>query len=136
MAAAVQIVDGLNVAPRGSPHRQTTLRITDFFEPADERRIRVGISRHKKDAYYSPRHRHNFDQVRFTIEGQVKYGPITTQPGDCLYFPEGASSGPRSFTGTEARRLRSKPRAPGCPTSPPRPTLSAAPPEGPRRPDS
>ena len=89
MAAEVQIVDGLNVAPRVSPHRQTTLRITDFFELADERRIRVGISRHKKDDYYSPRHRHNFDQVRFTIEGQVKYGPITTQAGDCLYFPEG-----------------------------------------------
>jgi len=102
MPAEVMIVDGLNVAPRVSPHRQTTLRITDFFELTDERRIRIGISRHQKGAYYSPRHRHNFDQVRFTIAGGVKYGPIQTQPGDCIYFPEGVFYGPTEIASDEA----------------------------------
>src|SRR5262245_37571678 len=94
MSTEVIVVDGLNVRPRVSPHRQTTLRITDFFEVTDERRLRLGISRHEKGNYYSPRHRHNFDQVRFTIAGSVKYGPIQTQAGDCIYFPEGVAYGP------------------------------------------
>ena len=102
MSAEVMVVDGLNVAPRVSPHRQTTLRITDLFEVSDERRIRIGISRHRKDDYYSPRHRHNFDQVRFTIAGQVKYGPFQTQPGDCIYFPEGVFYGPTEIASEEA----------------------------------
>jgi uncharacterized RmlC-like cupin family protein len=126
MAAEVQIVDGLNVAPRVSPHRQTTLRITDFFELADERRIRVGISRHKKDDYYSPRHRHNFDQVRFTIEGQVKYGPITTQAGDCLYFPEGVFYGPTEIHSDEALTMTIQTQGPSWSYFPHRPDLERA----------
>jgi hypothetical protein len=102
MTPEVVVVDGLNVRPRVSPHRQTTLRITDLFEVADERRIRVGLSRHRQGAYYSPRHRHNFDQVRFTLEGRVKYGPIQTQPGDCVYFPEGVFYGPTEILADEA----------------------------------
>ncbi len=102
MAAEVMVVDGLNVVPRVSPHRQTTLRITDFFEVADERRVRIGISRHEKGAYYSPRHRHNFDQVRFTIAGRVRYGALQTQPGDALYFPEGVFYGPTEIISDEA----------------------------------
>jgi len=102
MAPEVIVVDGLNVAPRVSPHRQTTLRITDLFELTDERRVRIGISRHKKGAYYSPRHRHNFDQVRFTMEGQVKYGPIQTQAFDAVYFPEGVFYGPTEIASDEA----------------------------------
>ncbi len=126
MAAEVMIVDGLNVAPRVSPHRQTTLRITDLFEVADERRIRVGISRHKKDAYYSPRHRHNFDQVRFTIEGSVKYGPIVTQPGDCLYFPEGVFYGPTEIASDEALTMTIQSQGPSWSYFPPRPDLERA----------
>lgn len=102
MAAEVMVVDGLNVKPRVSKHRQTTLRITDFFELTDERRLRLGISRHRREDYYSPRHRHNFDQVRFTIEGRVKYGPIETQAGDCLYFPEGVAYGPTEIASEDA----------------------------------
>jgi len=102
MAPEVVIFDGLNVAPRVSPHRKTTLRITDLFEMADERRLRTGLSRHSKGAYYSPRHRHNFDQVRFTLEGAVKYGPIQTQAGDAVYFPEGVFYGPTEIVSEEA----------------------------------
>ena len=101
MAAEVMIVDGLNVVPRVSHHRETTLRITDFFEVADERRIRIGLSRHRKEAYYSPRHRHNFDQVRFTIAGRPKYGPFQTEPGDAIYFPEGVFYGPTELHSEE-----------------------------------
>ncbi|HKV06019.1 MAG TPA: hypothetical protein VJO53_13060 [Candidatus Acidoferrales bacterium] len=47
--------------------------------------------------YYAPRHRHNFDQVRYQIEGDfdfAEYGVMT--PGCVAYFPEGTYYGPQS----------------------------------------
>ena len=48
------------------------------------------------ETYYSPRHRHNFDQVRYQIEGDFD---LTTDgimhPGDVAYFPEGTRYGPQ-----------------------------------------
>lgn len=49
------------------------------------------------DTYYSPRHRHNFDQIRYQIEGEFdfaadgKMGPATIG-----YFPESTYYGPQS----------------------------------------
>jgi hypothetical protein len=46
-------------------------------------------------AVSGPRHRHNFDQVRFCLEGRVNYGPDRwIDPGELAYFPEGAHYGP------------------------------------------
>jgi len=123
MAPEVVIFDGLNVAPRVSPHRKTTLRITDLFEMADERRLRTGLSRHSKGAYYSPRHRHNFDQVRFTLEGAVKYGPIQTQAGDAVYFPEGVFYGPTEIVSEEALTWTIQTQGPSWGFFPDRPLL-------------
>jgi mannose-6-phosphate isomerase-like protein (cupin superfamily) len=123
MAAEVVVFDGLNVAPRVSPHRKTTLRITDLFEMADERRLRTGLSRHQKGAYYSPRHRHNFDQVRFTLEGSVKYGPLQTQAGDAVYFPEGVFYGPTEIVSEEALTLTIQTQGPSWGFFPDRPLL-------------
>ena len=47
--------------------------------------------------YYSPRHRHNFDQVRYQLEGVFDYeadGKLA--PGELGYFPEGTRYGPQS----------------------------------------
>jgi hypothetical protein len=44
----------------------------------------------------SPRHRHNFDQVRFQLEGTYDFasdGQMT--PGSIAYFPEGTRYGPQ-----------------------------------------
>ena len=125
MAAEVVVFDGLNVAPRVSPHRKTTLRITDLFEMADERRLRTGLSRHQKGAYYSPRHRHNFDQVRFTLEGSVKYGPIQTQAGDAVYFPEGVFYGPTEIVSEEALTWTIQTQGPSWGFFPDRPLLES-----------
>ena len=35
-----------------------------------------------------------FDQVRFIVSGQVKYGPLRISGGDVAYFPEGVFYGP------------------------------------------
>src|SRR5437763_7006236 len=46
-------------------------------------------------ARYSPRHRHNIDQVRFTLSGRTKYGPGEVYgPGTVIYVPEGVRYGP------------------------------------------
>jgi len=52
------------------------------------------------DDFDSPRHRHNFDQVRVQIEGDADFardGKMT--PGMVGYFPEGVYYGPQSIAG-------------------------------------
>jgi hypothetical protein len=47
--------------------------------------------------YYSPRHRHNFDQVRFQICGDFDFSTDgVMKPGCVAYFPEGTYYGPQS----------------------------------------
>ena len=45
----------------------------------------------------NPRHRHDFDQVRYYVRGGENYTDQTFGPGDCVYFPEGVRYGP-TFT--------------------------------------
>lgn len=45
------------------------------------------------DTYYSPRHRHNFDQFRYQIEGDFD-SDGEMKPGSLGYFPEGTYYGP------------------------------------------
>lgn len=47
-------------------------------------------------SFKSPRHRHNFDQIRITLEGSTNYGPRhNIEIGDIAYFPEGVHYGPQ-----------------------------------------
>ena len=49
------------------------------------------------DDFVSPRHRHNFEQVRFQIEGVCDFGRDGEMvPGTMGYFPEGVYYGPQS----------------------------------------
>jgi hypothetical protein len=46
--------------------------------------------------YYSPRHRHAWDQVRFCLEGAVPIGrDLKIEAGEVGYFPEGVHYGPQ-----------------------------------------
>ncbi len=50
--------------------------------------------------FFSPRHRHNFDQFRFQIEGDAGFDRDgTMSPGTVGYFPEGTRYGPQSNKG-------------------------------------
>ena len=56
------------------------------------------------DGYFTPRHRHHFDQIRYTLEGQQSLGlgpgvPPDTGPGVCAYTPEGVYYGPQDQKG-------------------------------------
>jgi hypothetical protein len=47
--------------------------------------------------YYSPRHRHNFDQVRYQLDGSFDFaGDGAMKPGSIAYFPEGTYYGPQT----------------------------------------
>lgn len=46
--------------------------------------------------YYSPRHRHAWDQVRFCLEGAIPIGrDVKIEAGEIGYFPEGVHYGPQ-----------------------------------------
>jgi hypothetical protein len=47
--------------------------------------------------YFTPRHRHNFDQIRYCLEGAMNYSPGKDIPrGAVGYFPEGSPYGPQA----------------------------------------
>ena len=56
--------------------------------------------------FESPRHRHNFDQVRVQIAGDAHYGRDgTMREGTIGYFPEGVFYGPTTMTGPSTTLL-------------------------------
>ena len=59
---------------------------------------RLGFSR-QQGPFYSPRHKHNFDQIRMVFGGgAMNYGPDQwIQPGELVYFPEGTPYGPQDY---------------------------------------
>jgi mannose-6-phosphate isomerase-like protein (cupin superfamily) len=68
--------------------------ICEFSSGSDERLIKLAYVRSSREDRYSPIHRHNFDQVRYVVSGEIEYGPLKCRPGDCVYFPEGVFYGP------------------------------------------
>jgi hypothetical protein len=51
------------------------------------------------DGYFTPRHKHNFDQIRFTLEGVQSTGQGDLGPNEIGYFPEGTPYGPQQQEG-------------------------------------
>ena len=48
-------------------------------------------------SFKSPRHRHNFDQLRFSVKDSTNIGPKhNLEEGDLAYFPEGTHYGPQN----------------------------------------
>jgi hypothetical protein len=49
--------------------------------------------------YFTPRHRHNFDQVRLCLSGAMNFAPgRDLKAGTVGYFPEGTFYGPQAMT--------------------------------------
>jgi hypothetical protein len=68
-------------------------RYKGFFDKSRSIGARIG-SLYADPYYLSPRHRHTFQQVRYVVEGKMKYGREVYGVGDCLYLPEGTYYGP------------------------------------------
>lgn len=79
-------------AIRGGDREFKTLLVGEEEAPDNFRVVLV----RQKGKVVSPRHKHNFDQIRFALEGgPASFGPgRTIEPGELAYFPEGAPYGP------------------------------------------
>jgi quercetin dioxygenase-like cupin family protein len=53
-----------------------------------------------EDGWYSPRHKHNFDQIRYVLEGETGFTEWDLHAGECAYFPAGAEYGPQQQRGS------------------------------------
>ena len=99
----MKIVQGDQVEwVRGLEHRGGTFHFRHLIdgEPGTIDNFSLSMGRNDKD-FVSPRHRHNFDQFRFQLEGDLNFardGKMT--PGMVGYFPEGASYGPQTSEAT------------------------------------
>jgi hypothetical protein len=49
--------------------------------------------------FFSPRHCHCWDQLRFVLDGSLNIGQADLEPGDCGYFPETVAYGPQEQAG-------------------------------------
>ena len=48
------------------------------------------------NTYFSPRHRHPWDQIRFCLEGKIPIAKgLYVEGGEIAYFPESARYGPQ-----------------------------------------
>ncbi|HXQ54054.1 MAG TPA: hypothetical protein VN802_23370 [Stellaceae bacterium] len=83
---------------RGLEHRGGMFHFRRLMEgePGTIDNFQLSMGRMGGD-FYSPRHRHNFEQVRFQLEGELDFardGKMKT--GMVGYFPEGMFYGPQS----------------------------------------
>jgi hypothetical protein len=98
----MNIVQGDEVEwKRGLQHRGGTFHYRHLLEgePGTVGNFHLGIGQQEGD-FVSPRHRHNFDQFRYQLEGVSNFnrnGKMTA--GMLGYFPEGAAYGPQSSEG-------------------------------------
>jgi hypothetical protein len=81
---------------RGLEHRGGTFHSRTLVEgrPRTSDNFKFSLSRLGTD-YSGPRHRHNFDQFRYMIEGESDYGDGSLRPGMLGYYPEGVPYGPQ-----------------------------------------
>jgi hypothetical protein len=96
----MQLVQGdeVPVKQRVHQHRVGTFRYQRILagEPGTPGNFVFEIV-HTIDDFFSPRHRHNFDQFRFQLDGEFDFDRNgKMKPGVLGYFPEGAFYGPQS----------------------------------------
>src|SRR5258708_5043062 len=83
---------------RGVNHREGSFRYKDLGQgtPGRPENFYLRMVWTEGD-FFSPRHMHNFDQVRVQIKGKFSFDKDgTMQPGCIGYFPEGTPYGPQA----------------------------------------
>jgi hypothetical protein len=87
---------------RGLEYRGGTFHYRNLMEgdPGTIDNFQLSMGRNDKD-FVSPRHRHNFEQFRFQLEGDLDFDRDgVMKPGMVGYFPEGTYYGPQTSEGT------------------------------------
>lgn len=82
------------VAQRGATAGMAHKRLFEGEESSPDNYMLV-MSREPK-SYFSPRHRHPWDQIRFCLEGKIPIAKgLFIEAGEIGYFPESAHYGPQ-----------------------------------------
>lgn len=83
----------------GFAHRDAKIRFKKLLEGDPKSKANFDLSLVETSAgYTTPRHHHNFEQIRYAIEHTSNYGPKRDIPeGAIAYFPEGAYYGPQNY---------------------------------------
>ncbi|WP_338244287.1 hypothetical protein [Aurantiacibacter hainanensis] len=82
------------VAQRGATAGMAHKRLFEGEEESPDNYMLV-MSR-EPNTYFSPRHRHPWDQIRFCLEGKIPIAKgLFVEPGEIAYFPESAHYGPQ-----------------------------------------
>lgn len=63
-------------------------------EPGTQDNFHFLLARQDGD-FHMPRHRHNFEQIRLPLNGDMNLGKLTLGEGQVGYFPEGGAYGPQ-----------------------------------------
>jgi len=83
-------------------------------EPESPDNFMLVLGRQDSD-FYMPRHRHNFEQIRLPLEGDMNIGDgITLKEGQVGYFPEGLPYGPQDDRGQRLQLVLQFGGASGC----------------------
>jgi hypothetical protein len=84
-----------------SPHRSRGILVKNIFQRNVEgRSVEFNVTDFDGSEFYSPPHRHNFDQIRIQLEGQMSYGGKHKLKERMVgYYPEGTWYGPMSCEG-------------------------------------
>ncbi|MCJ1387861.1 hypothetical protein MMC18_000704 [Xylographa bjoerkii] len=103
----MDIVHGkhLDFAPTPLTHRTSGLSFKFLFEGEEGAPEKYQFAFVRQRAFYSPVHKHNFDQVRYAYSGNFSIAPsLTIKEGELAYHPEGVSYGPQD-DGSDTRVL-------------------------------
>lgn len=78
-------------------HRQGPVQHKRLFEGIENTPDNYALAlANESGEYFSPRHRHAWDQVRYCLEGSVPLGRgLRIGAGEVAYFPEGVPYGPQ-----------------------------------------
>lgn len=79
------------------PHRSGRIAFKYLLEGEEATADNFSLVLSRESAsFFSPRHRHPWDQIRYCIDGSVPIGPrLTIDAGEVGYFPEGVHYGPQ-----------------------------------------
>jgi len=95
----MKITQGDELEPRrGLEHRGGTFHFRMLMEgePGTKGNFQFTLGQMGGD-FFSPRHRHNFEQVRFQVQGTLDFARDgKLKPGMVGYFPEGMRYGPQT----------------------------------------
>ncbi|OOF90598.1 hypothetical protein ASPCADRAFT_135054 [Aspergillus carbonarius ITEM 5010] len=82
--------------PLSLTHRGPGLSFKHLFLGTEQTPENYLFSLAHQSIFYSPRHKHNFDQFRFAYRNSVSISPdIMLQEGELCYHPEGVEYGPQ-----------------------------------------